>query len=318
MVIFGRLLYRRLNVNDYPACFQIGLHAIISRVKDYYRILGVDENASLDDIKNAFRKLAFKYHPDKNPGNEKQAEEKFKEINEAYSILGDAEKRRQYDFAKKSGYAGTDYPGVNYTQSDIFRSAFSDPATIEDLNRMFAQLGLRFDQDFLNRTFFSGNGVVFQFYSTPRGTRQTVYRYGNGTGTVEQKTEEPINGNVNERLNGNTNSIPPEYFASSIPDRKLGFFEKLEIKMVNWFTRFTLRMLFGVKVQKPGIDLHQNFKLSADEAANGGEKTVTVKTGHGKKKLAVHIPADIQTGNSIRLRGLGKNGGDVYLDIRVS
>ena len=294
------------------------MHAIINRVKDYYRILGVDENASLDDIKNAFRKLAFKYHPDKNPGNEKQAEEKFKEINEAYSILCDTAKRQKYNYAKKSGYTGTDYPGVNYAQSDIFRSAFSDPATIEELNRMFGQLGLRFDQDFMNRTFFSGNGAVFQFYSTPRGTRQTVYRYGNGTGSVEEKTEENINTNVNERISGNTNYVPPDFFASSIPDRKLGFFEKLEIKMVNWFTRFTLRMLFGVKVQKPGIDLHQNFKLSADEAANGGEKTVTVKTGHGKKKLAVHIPADIQTGNSIRLRGLGKNGGDVYLDIRIT
>ena len=133
-------------------------------MKDYYQILGVAENASQEDIKNAFRKLAFKYHPDKNPGNEKQAEEKFKEINEAYSILGDAGKRQQYDFARKSGFAGTGYPGFGYSQSDIFRDAFSNPATIEELNRMFQQAGLRFDQDFLNRTFFSGNGVIFQFF----------------------------------------------------------------------------------------------------------------------------------------------------------
>ena len=104
-------------------------------MKDYYQILGVPENASQEDIKNAFRKLAFKYHPDKNPGNEKQAEEKFKEINEAYSILGDAGKRRQYDFAKKSGFDCTVYPGFGNAQSDIFRDAFSNPETVEAMNR---------------------------------------------------------------------------------------------------------------------------------------------------------------------------------------
>jgi len=61
--------------------------------KDYYKVLGVDKNASQDDIKKAFRKLAHQYHPDKQGGNE----EKFKEINEAYQVLGDAKKRSQYD-----------------------------------------------------------------------------------------------------------------------------------------------------------------------------------------------------------------------------
>ncbi len=63
-------------------------------MKDYYRILGVLDSASQEEIKSAFRKLAFKYHPDTNPGNEKQAEEKFKEINEAYGVLGDKDKRQ--------------------------------------------------------------------------------------------------------------------------------------------------------------------------------------------------------------------------------
>ena len=56
-------------------------------MKEYYQILCVPENASQEDIKSAFRRLAFKYHPDTNPGNEKQAEERFKEINEAYGVL---------------------------------------------------------------------------------------------------------------------------------------------------------------------------------------------------------------------------------------
>jgi len=61
-------------------------------MKDYYQTLGVPDNASQEDIKRAFRKLAFKYYPDTNPGNEKQAEAKFKEINEAYGVLGDKDK----------------------------------------------------------------------------------------------------------------------------------------------------------------------------------------------------------------------------------
>lgn len=64
--------------------------------KDYYKILGVEKGANADEIKKAFRKLAVKYHPDKNPGD-KKAEEKFKEVNEAYDVLGDSEKKKKYD-----------------------------------------------------------------------------------------------------------------------------------------------------------------------------------------------------------------------------
>src|SRR5438270_2651083 len=65
--------------------------------KDYYQILGVPKNAAEKDIKSAYRKLARKWHPDANPNNQKEAEEKFKELQEAYEVLGDPEKRRKYD-----------------------------------------------------------------------------------------------------------------------------------------------------------------------------------------------------------------------------
>ncbi|GAI44487.1 unnamed protein product, partial [marine sediment metagenome] len=138
-------------------------------MKDYYQILRVLDSASQEEIKRAFRKLAFKYHPDTNPGNEKQAEEKFKEINEAYGVLGDKDKRQQYDFVRRSPFAGigydTQHKGFQYSQQNIFRGIFSNQATLDELSRMFTQAGLRFDQDFLNRVFFKGSGFTSQFFT---------------------------------------------------------------------------------------------------------------------------------------------------------
>src|SRR5687768_17644940 len=80
--------------------------------KDYYSVLGVGKKASQDEIKKAYRKLAVKYHPDKNQGN-KSAEEKFKEISEAYEVIGDPEKRKQYD---KLGANWKQYRDAGYSQ----------------------------------------------------------------------------------------------------------------------------------------------------------------------------------------------------------
>jgi len=74
--------------------------------KNYYKVLGVNESASVDEIKSAYRKLAIKYHPDKNPTNKKEAEEKFKEISEAYYVLADPKRRQQYDSYRKAGASG--------------------------------------------------------------------------------------------------------------------------------------------------------------------------------------------------------------------
>ena len=83
--------------------------------KDYYEVLGVKKTATEDEIKKAYRKLAMKHHPDRNPTNKKEAEERFKEINEAYAVLSDKEKRQQYDQFGPSGFS------QKYSQEDIFR-----------------------------------------------------------------------------------------------------------------------------------------------------------------------------------------------------
>ncbi len=116
--------------------------------EDYYKILGIEKSASADDIKKAYRKLALKWHPDKNPGN-KAAEEKFKKINEAYAVLSDASKRQEYDT-----FGSADKFRQRYTQEDIFRGF--------DLNDILRSFGFG-DLGGGARTFRTGRGGGFSF-----------------------------------------------------------------------------------------------------------------------------------------------------------
>jgi DnaJ-class molecular chaperone len=126
--------------------------------KDYYGILGVPRHASDAEIKKAYRKLAMQYHPDRNPGKEKWANEKFKEINEAYGVLGDPPKRKQYDQFGTVGNIG-----------DIFGSPFTT-TTFEEMMKDFGGAGLRFDfLDDIFGDFLKGRGTSFSFRSFGAG-----------------------------------------------------------------------------------------------------------------------------------------------------
>ena len=138
--------------------------------KDYYKVLGVPESVSADELKKVYRKLAVKYHPDKNPANPKQAEAKFKEISEAYYVLSDQKRRSQYDQMRKFGGGN---PG-NFAGSQGFN--------FEDLLRQYSSGGRarggggRYSafSDIFGDLFSGGGGSSFRVYSSG-SPRQDFY-----------------------------------------------------------------------------------------------------------------------------------------------
>ena len=106
--------------------------------QDYYEILGLKKGATPEEIKKAYRKLAVKYHPDKNPGD-KKAEDRFKEINEAYAVLSDPQKKEKYDTFGSSGFH------QQYSQEDIFRGF--------DFSNVYKDMGAGGGEDIFSRLF---------------------------------------------------------------------------------------------------------------------------------------------------------------------
>jgi DnaJ-class molecular chaperone len=123
----------------------------MSANKDYYKILGVKEDATLDEIKKAYRNLALKYHPDRNSKDKKEAEERFKEISEAYYVLGDPRRRQEYDAYRNAGFRGTFRGAEDFDFGQFWRS-FSDSfsgfgkgefgfGSLFELDEVFTNLG---------------------------------------------------------------------------------------------------------------------------------------------------------------------------------
>jgi DnaJ-class molecular chaperone len=132
--------------------------------KDYYKILGVSETATPDAIKKTYRNLAFRYHPDKNPGSQ----EMMKEINEAYAVLSNPEKKRDYDRLRQSfGTFARDRFRQTHTDEDIFRNS--------DINQIFEELsrifGFSRPEDIFSRdTFYGRNYREFRFNQPGKST----------------------------------------------------------------------------------------------------------------------------------------------------
>lgn len=263
--------------------------------KDYYRALGVSAEATPDEIKRTYRRLALEYHPDRNRGD-RQAEERFKDISEAYGVLIDPEKRRQYDTFRQAGFPPGD-AGFRYRQEDIFRDVFSDPSTsaiFDELRREFQRMGFRFDDRFFNQTFFGGRGFVFGgvFVMGPGGVFSRTLR------------REPL-----DQARGKP-AEPPALTGGVL--REVG-------RRVKRLLRGLLR---GDWIKTQGFDLYADLAVTIDEARQGTKKPVTVRRNGEREELLVTVPPGVGTGTRLRLREKGASGphgtpGDLYLTIRV-
>ena len=125
--------------------------------KDYYGTLGLGQETSEEEVRRAYRRLALQWHPDRNAGDPRAAE-RFKEISEAYAVLVDPAKRREYDRARQMGAAS----GFRHTREDLFRDLFADPRAsgiFEELARELGRMGMRVDSRHFQQTLFGGRAA---------------------------------------------------------------------------------------------------------------------------------------------------------------
>jgi curved DNA-binding protein len=300
--------------------------------KDYYKTLGVSRNASEDVIRKAYRKLALKYHPDRNQGD-KQAEEKFKEVNEAYAVLSDKSKRRQYDQFGAAGFR------QRFSQEDIFRGF--------DIGDLFKDLGFGTD-DVFSRVFGgSGRGRAgYGTYGRSYGGRaQPGVDFGDLFGGQSRygRRQEPSKGqdvvydmtiDLMEAAKGGQKTVSysqgkkTEKVAVKIPPGiATGQKLRLQGKGMAGKTgepRGDIYLRIKVKdhplLTRQGDDLNVDKQVTITEAALGG--TVEVPILEGTRKIK--IPAGTQSHAKIRLKGYGmprfKKGGkgDQYVRVIVT
>lgn len=273
--------------------------------KDYYAILGVDKNASAGEIKKAYRKLALKYHPDKNPGD-KKAEETFKEITEAYAVLSDPEKKKQYDQFGEAGFH------QRFTQEDIFRGfdvgdIFREFGfgTDDIFGHLFGGMGRRGPGFFESRSravkgqdFSLRVSIPFR-QAIQGGTRRIDFRRDGGIEHLEVRIPAGVESGQRLRVAGKGGASP-----AGGPSGDL--FLEIHVEPDPLFIR-------------DGRDLLVKVRVPFSGACVG--TSVEVPTLEGPKR--VKVPAGMQSGAKIRLKGFGvpaqRGGprGDLYAIVEV-
>ncbi len=272
-------------------------------MKDYYAALGVGRDAREDEIKKAYRRLALKYHPDRNPGD-KSSEEKFKEIAEAYGVLIDRSKRAEYDMygadAGRNGFS-------RYSREDIIRDIFSNPAMADifrDLENEFRRSGYRSGESFFNDMFFRGQGVFYGrvYFNGPGGTR--VYSFGGGG--------EPRNPHASGRYSAAGSEPQPATVQPAVPESGL---KKLGKSL--WSS------VMGLLSPSAARDLNFSLIISPIDAELGREVMFTYSRGNREEPVRLKIPGGIASGTKLRLQGMGLEDpaggppGDLYLEVSI-
>jgi curved DNA-binding protein len=275
--------------------------------RDYYKILGVEKSADEKEIKKAYRKLARQYHPDVNPDN-KEAETRFKEANEAYEVLGDPEKRQKYDRlgANWNAYqsAGRDPSGFDWSQ---WASAGPGGQRVNvqygDINDLFGQSSF---SEFFQSIFggasgqYSGSGVPFgrgaQYQPRPA-------RGSNVEHPVEITLEEAFNG-TQRVLSMDNRRIEVKIPAGVRTGSKVrvageGYPGAAGGSAGDLF--LVVQVLPHPTFERKGDDLQTEAAIDLYMAVLGGEVTVPTLTG----KATLSIPAGTQPGQTFRLRGQG-------------
>ena len=251
--------------------------------RDYYRTLGLEKNASHDDVRAAYRRLAFQYHPDCNK-DDPTANQKMKEINEAYAVLSDPTKRREYDMmAERYGVNGYERYRQSHSEGDIFRGS--------DIDEVFEEFARQFG--------FRSSGEVFrQAYGQNYQTFQ--FRSGLGRGYIIYGTS-------------GAGQAPGNGGAPAMPQG--GLLEKV--------LRFAVKQATGVDLPQRGKDWNDTITIGPEDARQGAVIGYPYTKWGKPKDLEVTVPAGITEGQRIRLRGMGATGtggaepGDLYLRVRV-
>lgn len=251
--------------------------------RDYYHTLGLEKGASPDDVRAAYRRLAFQYHPDRNK-DDPSATRKMKEINEAYAVLSDRAKRREYDtLTERYGMAGYERYRQSHSEGDIYRGS--------DIDEVFEEFARQFG--------FRNSGEIFrQAYGPAYQTFE--FRRGFGRGYVIYRTS----GTAPAPGNGGTAAMPSG-----------GLLEKM--------LRFVVKQATGVDLPQRGKDWNDTITISAEDARQGTVLKYPYTKWGKPKDLEVTVPAGISDGQRIRLRGMGGAGtggaepGDLYLRVRT-